>query len=732
MNSILHLKGQLESAPNSAIGGMPNIPKNKVVASSHLYELKDQLIAIYNRWLRDTTIAGALVSAHYNKIVAKSNRISALLNGNQTIVGARFNKEKNKHIFTHFVSLQDLWETICDVEKSAKYIDAEYSGIISNYDIEQIQKNKVKINVGLSRTKFIRIIIDCYYIDFFNIDVLDIKSNDAQIVTLYKTGKNINELLSSFGIYALDSKMLDENTIMLNKNEFEILYNKAPYLISMKTNDLSQLDINDVINYDQVGVISIPSPKDEPIIGVIDTMFDENVYFSSWVEFKNMLDPNIDLVSKDYDHGTEVSSIIVDGPQFNRNLDDGCGRFRVKHFGVATSGKFSSFTVLKLIQQIVIENPSIKVWNLSLGSVLPISDNFISPEAAVLDKIQYENDCIFVIAGTNKNREQDSDIIGAPADSLNSVVVNSVKFNGESASYTRNGPVLSFFQKPDISYYGGDDREPLVVCSPLGKKYVCGTSFAAPWISRKLAYMICKLGLSRHIAKALLIDSAAGWKNIRNYSIGYGVVPIKVNDIIKSPDDEIKFFIQGIAKEYMTYSYNIPVPQDSNSHPYFAKATLCYFPLCSRNQGVDYTNTEVDIHFGRVVGQNQGKIKIKSIDNNVQDDNGSFVYEQEAREIFRKWDNIKHISECVKESARPRKVYGTGMWGLMIKTKERTKGTNKKMQFGIVVTLKEMNGINRIQSFIDNCRLKGWIVNKIDVENQIDIYNHLEEDINLD
>lgn len=68
----------------------------------------------------------------------------------------------------------------------------------------------------------------------------------------------------------------------------------------------------------------------------------------------------------------------------------------------------------------------------------------------------------------------------------------------------------------------------------------------------------------------------------------------------------------------------------------------------------------------------------------------------------------------------------------MIKTKERTKGTNKKMQFGIVVTLKEMNGINRIQSFIDNCRLKGWIVNKIDVENQIDIYNHLEEDINLD
>lgn len=46
--------------------------------------------------------------------------------------------------------------------------------------------------------------------------------------------------------------------------------------------------------------------------------------------------------------------------------------------------------------------------------------------------------------------------VGSPADSLNAMVVNSVTMENESASYSRRGPVLSFFHKPDVSYYGGD------------------------------------------------------------------------------------------------------------------------------------------------------------------------------------------------------------------------------------------------------------------------------------
>ena len=105
---------------------------------------------------------------------------------------------------------------------------------------------------------------------------------------------------------------------------------------------------------------------------------------------------------------------------------------------------------------------------------MEINPNFISPEAAELDRIQCEYDVIFVVAGTNRGPKNSESIkIGAPADSLNSIVVNSVDFDGKPASYTRIGPVLSFFYKPDICYYGGDKSERITVCEPLGwRKYV--------------------------------------------------------------------------------------------------------------------------------------------------------------------------------------------------------------------------------------------------------------------
>ena len=73
------------------------------------------------------------------------------------------------------------------------------------------------------------------------------------------------------------------------------------------------------------------------------------------------------------------------------------------------------------------------------------------------------------------------------------------------------------------------------------------------------------------------------------------------------------------------------------------------------------------------------------------------------------------------------------MWGISIKTKERLeKRDGEGIKFGIVVTLREINGVNRIDEFINLCLLRGWLVNKVDVENQIDIYNKAEEEIEFE
>lgn len=752
MNNILQLKGRFEQRQNRSKPGSPKLPKGKSVSSLHLIELSEQLKRILQYWKTNTDISGALVSVHYTHIVAKSNRLKILLSENskspaESIRGVKFiwepdedGKDIQKHVFIHYISLKAIERTIEVLGETISVIEKYFNGNITSEETEKIAETPADRFREFSKSNFLNVVVDGFYVENFDIDRAAEEITEESIITIYQTGIETKKLLSKFGIHIVDERIIDGTTLRLNPDEAKLLYNHASYLIAMSVTDFSQLTRDEVLK-EKTEISNeeslIPCPTNEPVIGVIDTQFNGKVYFHEWVEYKNLLDPNIPLTAKDFEHGTEVSYIIVDGPQGNPALDDGCGRFRVRHFGVATHRGFSSFTVLKMIRDIVVSNRDIKVWNLSLGSKLEIKPNFISPEAAELDRIQSEYDVIFVVAGTNiPDGETKKDMrIGSPADSLNSLVVNAVDFRGKSASYTRVGPVLSFFHKPDISYYGGDGsnyKDKMVVCrDDMGAAYVSGTSFAAPWISRKLAYLIHIMGLSREVAKALLIDAAAGWnrKDDVSHSIGYGVVPKHISDIMKSSNDEIRFILTGASEEYETYTYNLPVPIVDNTHPFYARATLVYFPQCDRNQGVDYTNTEMDIHFGRVVVEN-GKAKIKPIDNNQQsEDKFITLYEEDVRKMYRKWDNIKHISEEIKERRIPRKAYDSGLWGLKINTKERLQRRKGPLQFGVVVTLKEMNGVNRIDDFIKMCMARGWLVNQLDIDNQLDVYAKGEEDI---
>ena len=747
MNNILQLKSQFYQRKNPNKPGPANLPVGKTVKGEHIVELTKQLKDIMNYWEENTEIEGALVSVHYNTIVAKSNRIKIFLAEKShspidSIRGAKFVWEpdnsgmiKQKHVFTHYVSLDALRSTIENLQLVAEIVKSEYSDEISFDHLQEIGKGNYHYEKP-ARTAFAKYIVDAYHVERFDVDKATDEIKDESIVTIYKTVPDTKALLRKLGIDIVSAKMIDDTTLRLSPDEIQILLNSAPYLIAMSITDFSKISKYDIVeDFDDDGVKRIPDPTNEPVVGVIDTQFDKSVYFSNWVEYTNLLSSDIELSKEDYFHGTAVSSIIVDGPSFNPDLDDGCGRFRVRHFGVATARGFSSFTILKLIREIVATNRDIKVWNLSLGSILEIKPNFISPEAAELDKIQSEYEVIFVVAGTNDTKRTGKKKIGAPADSLNSIVVNATDFNKDSASYTRTGPVLSFFHKPDISYYGGDRGKGILVCGPMGGESVTGTSFAAPWITRKMAYLMHIMGFSRELAKAILIDSAAGWdrKDDVSHKMGYGVVPVKIRDILHTPDDEIKFMMTGIIEEYETYMYNIPVPQIDKGFPFFAKATLVYFPKCDRNQGVDYTSTEMDIHIGRVQ-ENGKKVVIKPINNNKQSEEGlNILYEEDARKMYRKWDNVKHIAEELKENARPRKVYSSGLWGLSIKTKERMQGkAGKGLNFGVIVTLKSIDGENRIDDFIKLCMVRGLLVTPVDVQNQIDIYQQAEEEIIFD
>ena len=744
MNDVLELKGKrFVQASKAGNGGGPSINSKKTVTSEQLFQLREQVSRIRKFWQQEKrTFDGVLISVYYNKIVAKSNRIAGLFRGkdsNYAVVGAKFNGDKTKHIITYFLDMEDLDKSMELLLRANDVIRSRFPNGIDKtaFDNREIMDRIPFERFLITKSVFRQVIADVSYIDSFEVEMA-MRQLRQSIITLYNTRTDTKMLFKDLGIDLLNSRILDNQTVFLDEDQLQILFEKAPYLVAMATEDLLELSPADFIEEYQQGTLYMPSPTIEPVIGVIDTLFDKRVYFGEWVEYHDMVDDNLPKTSDDYRHGTAVDSIIVDGARLNPWLDDGCGRFRVRHFGVAVGSRFSSFTITKQIKEIVAGNRDIKVWNISLGSNQEINDNFISAEAAVLDTIQYENDVIFVVAGTNKP-SADVIKIGSPADSINSMVVNAVTKSGLSTKYARRGLALSFFAKPDVSYYGGSEEQYIRVCEPLGEANVAGTSFAAPWIARKLSYLIDVLGLSREVAKAMVIDAARGWnerptpEEVALY--GHGIVPVKIDDIVHTREDEIKFLVYDISEKWNSYNYYFPVPMKDDKYPYIARATMCYFPMCDRAQGVDYTNTELNLHFGRI--NNKGKIEDIKGDKQNQDDalggERYFLLEGEARERFRKWDNVKYIAERPKDRMRPKRSYDNKNWGMEVKTNNRLDPRDGMgIRFGVVVTLREINGVNRIDEFIRSCTLNGWLVNKIDVQTRIDINRKVNEEIEFE
>ena len=757
MNDILQLKSEFAERPRSGKPGSPKLPKSSAIETKHLKKLLEDLELLREQWTGNTIIDDILIDVLHTKVMAKSNRIRHFFQNSKSpvydsIVGARFfiGKKDRKHIITYYISAGTLEKTINNLRGCVRVLGSKYGSTITHAKLDELGISAIRRDRdGISLSMFRGMIVDAYYIEGFGIPDNQDALEGRAIVTLYKTDPDTTKLMQKININIPIGRIINDTTILLDPPQIEVLKRRAPYLIAMATKDRSIHSDDTVIQgEDQEVNIAINPPGNEPTIGVIDTMFDESVYFSEWVQFQKRVADDIPLEKEDYRHGTEVSSIIVDGPALNPDLDDGCGRFKVRHFGVATNKPYSTSHIMKQIELIVEENPDIRVWNLSLGSDHEINLNSISPEASTLDDIQYKKDVVFIIAGTNKRDTSEEKRIGAPADSINSIVVNSVTRGNQPASYTRNGLVLSFFNKPDISSYGGDGsaaaEDCVRVCTPSGVGFRDGTSFAAPWVARKVAYLMEILGFSREIAKALIIDAAAGWEDTGNDQrlaplVGHGIVPIKIQDVVQSRDDEIKFVISDTSNMYDTYTHNLPVPTHNGKYPFIARATLCYFPRCSRNQGVDYTDTDLDIYIGRVHREEAKPPGIKSINKNMQSaDDGKkhYIYEGQAREWYRKWDNTKRVLESSNGRIIPRKVYESGsggMWGISLKTKERLGRKDEEgIKFGIVVTLREIAGVNRIDDFIRRCMFSGWLVNKIDIESRVEVYNKAQENIELE
>ena len=168
MNSVLELKGRFDHQGNQGGSGPKNLPVRSYVKSEKILKLKKELEEILAFWRQESWLGGALVSVHYIDVVAKSNRIGALLaprghHPNDFIKGAKFEgTEKPKHVFTHFVSLSTIETSIKLLGIVKDIVSSDFNGIISYDDIFQFNKKLKPYTYDgiISRTKFTQVLID--------------------------------------------------------------------------------------------------------------------------------------------------------------------------------------------------------------------------------------------------------------------------------------------------------------------------------------------------------------------------------------------------------------------------------------------------------------------------------------------------------------------------------------------------------------------------------------------
>ena len=71
---------------------------------------------------------------------------------------------------------------------------------------------------------------------------------------------------------------------------------------------------------------------------------------------------------------------------------------------------------------------------------------------------------------------------------------------------------------------------------------------------------------------------------------------------------------------------------------------------------------------------------------------------------------MKYISEVINKKRIPKRLYRNKNWIMEIKTNNRLHYKDGVgLRFGVVVTLKEMHGVKRIEEFTRNCHLNGWL-----------------------
>ena len=136
------------------------------------------------------------------------------------------------HRFTYFLAIDSLQKSVVLLDKCATTIQKYYGGIITSDDTEIINSENYDDSV-MAKNTFLKVLVDCFYVEDFRIDRITQNPSEQSIITIYKTGVDTTELLGKLGINMINAKMIDETTRRMEKEEIDILTNGLKRVVKM-------------------------------------------------------------------------------------------------------------------------------------------------------------------------------------------------------------------------------------------------------------------------------------------------------------------------------------------------------------------------------------------------------------------------------------------------------------------------------------------------------------------
>lgn len=114
--------------------------------------------------------------------------------------------------------------TIDNLRIVQEIVREDYSGCISSEDVKKLGKEKKYLYADkIAKTNFINIIVDCYFVEKFDVDEVKESITEDSIITIYRTNIDTRTLLSKFGIDVLESRIIGGTTVLLTPPQVLLL-----------------------------------------------------------------------------------------------------------------------------------------------------------------------------------------------------------------------------------------------------------------------------------------------------------------------------------------------------------------------------------------------------------------------------------------------------------------------------------------------------------------------------